>query len=353
MTGPCHNVWRLLTAILCIGTCVTLAVAQDVEVTYEEEGIVTGAEGFAVENVWLPPNGEMPKTKAPAVELTRGDKPLPMSFTIDYTLATDYIFRGANLSEYDGEGTEDLNHQLGIGAEYDTQEFGVIGAVVWMNWYAGLDQRYAYIGSSNEVQEVDYTVYWRLPYTPLGFTTELGYSFLSFPNLAGDKCTHEAYVRLAWDDSAMWRAMGCDVQSSFLNPYLFYAMDFDYASGGQWLELGVKPVWAVADIPYAQDVPVLRAMYLQPKVALGADHRYWGRAGANEFAAGAVDPTDQSTRLANIVYEVELGYDLGADLGLPESYGTVLIASFIGFNQTFRDFLDDTLYGGVRVAWAW
>ncbi len=44
-------------------------------------------------------------------------KSTPITFSFDYTIVSDYIFRGLNFSEYPGEGREKLNHQLGVGLE--------------------------------------------------------------------------------------------------------------------------------------------------------------------------------------------------------------------------------------------
>ena len=70
-------------------------------------------------------------------------KPIPLTFTIDYTLASDYIFRGINFSEYrrrwgqpKNEGREKPNHQLATGVGLDLGDFGRAGGSVWFEWFA-------------------------------------------------------------------------------------------------------------------------------------------------------------------------------------------------------------------------
>ena len=94
----------------------------------------------------------------PAAKAEGWQKPIPIGLYLDYTMATDYIWRGINLSEYRGEGREKLNHQLTAGINYDTGDFGTIDFSVWFEWYGANDK----VGSPGDdnLQEVDYTFSW-------------------------------------------------------------------------------------------------------------------------------------------------------------------------------------------------
>ena len=77
------------------------------------------------------------------------------SISLDYTLATDYVWRGINLSEYPGEGREKLKHQVGFGLSLDT-DLGSVGGRIWSEWYMGQEELVEQ--SHNKLQEIDYTV---------------------------------------------------------------------------------------------------------------------------------------------------------------------------------------------------
>jgi hypothetical protein len=286
-------------------------------------------------------NGVMPKRKAPPVEKTTPNKPLPMTFMVDYTLATDVVWRGMNLSEYPGEGREDLSHQLALAGEYDTG-FGAVGVVVWFDWWAGLDEA---IGGDGHLTEIDYTAYYRLAVPEIAAVAEVGWSALDFTDSLGF-CTQEIYGKLTFDDSFIWRRWGR--QSALLRPYVFYAVDYRRADWGSWLEVGVQPVFVLDDVTYLKDVPVVRDLTISPTVALSADHRYLDR-----FLTGA--SSGGSTKLSNIVYGLEIGYDLGHALNMPKEYGTVKLTAFVDYSQALGrdDVLNDEFWGGMRVTYAW
>lgn len=156
-------------------------------------------------------------------------KPIPVSFSVDYTLVTDYIFRGVNFSEYADENRERLNHQLGVGAEFETESFGVFGIAVWFEWYGGQQQLTP--ESNSHLQEVDYSAYWRYEVEALATTVELGWIAYVFPILEGDgRYTHEWYVSLALDDG---KVLGLD--GPILSPTVTMYHDLDDFQG-RWID---------------------------------------------------------------------------------------------------------------------
>ena len=103
------------------------------------------------------------------------EKETPLRIKLDYTLVTDYVWRGFNLTEYPGEGTERPSHQFGIDLALDLTELagseanlGHAGARIWFQSYEGYlaqtRRANAALGGSgtsgDHLQQVDYTLYW-------------------------------------------------------------------------------------------------------------------------------------------------------------------------------------------------
>ena len=263
------------------------------------------------------------------------EKSSPLSFSLDYTLISDYIFRGANFSEYPGEGREKLNHQLGIGLELDTSKlgrnFGSFGVSVWGEWYA--DQKSALTpGSGGSLQEVDYTFYWSYEIPQIFTTIETGWIAYTFPQAGGDAYyTNEWYIKLSFDDSALFGTEG-----SVLNPYVAYYWDTDDVDGA-WLEWGISHDFALADFGM-ENTPLLREVTITPSFLMGIDDGQMGK----------------SMRLANMQYGINLGYDLGSALNIPQKYGSISLNTFVYFSDAIHDtFLSDEFWGGMTLSYAW
>ena len=285
--------------------------------------------------VWA---GPQPTDDPTAAEPVEPAKPVPLSVSVDYTLTTDYIFRGINFSEYAGEGREDLNHQLGIGVEYDAAALGAFGASVWFEWFAG--QEALTPGQSDNLQEVDYAAYWSYAVEPIATTVELGYIAYHFPRLSGDaECTHEWYASLSFDDSSWF-----GVDAPVLNPTVTFYDDVDDFRGSCF-EISVSHDFALGDSPATAETPVLKDLTLTPSLTLGVDHRWMGP---------AVGSTDESTRLANLVYGLDAVCDLSSALGIPEPYGELSLGGFLYYSQAFRsELINDEFWGGMTLSWTW
>ncbi len=274
---------------------------------------------------------------APAASPPEWGKPIPLSFTLDYTLVTDYIWRGINYSEYDGEGREALNHQLGVGASYDTGTFGTFGMLVWLEWYA--DQEALSGPGSGPLQEVDYVAYWSYTLEQIATTVETGWIAYAFPQVEDEsECTHEWYVALSFDDSCLF-----GTEQGVLNPFVAYYLDVDDVQGS-WLEFGVSHDFILAEMG-CKDTPVLKDLSVTPSFVVGVDHRYL----PNSLGTG-----QEATRLANLRYGLAATYDITSALSLPPQVGLVTLTGFLNFSQALRDeLIDDEFWGGVTVAWQW
>ena len=261
-------------------------------------------------------------------------KPLPITFSIDYTIVSDYIFRGANFSEYAGEGREALNHQLGVGLELDTSEvganLGTFGVSFWGEWYA--DQETLTPASRGNLQEVDYTINWSYEIAELFTTIETGWIGYTFPQLGHDAYyTHEWYLSLSFDDSKLFAA-----EESVLNPYVAYYLDVDDVDGG-WLEWGISHDFGLADLGL-DNTAALKDITLTPSLVMGIDDGQMGK----------------SMRMANVQYGLDIGYDISGALNIPEEYGSISLTGFVYFsNRMHEAALDDEFWGGVTFSYAW
>ncbi len=267
------------------------------------------------------------------------------TFGIDYTLVSDYVWRGINLSEYAGEGREKLNHQVGVSISADLEKLtglpvGTLGASFWFEWYAGQNDA-AFGGGRHHLQEVDYTLYWahEIPAVPLD--VEIGWIAYQFPFLEGDaQWTHEVYLTLNFDDTAIFG-------EAVLNPYVSYYLDVDDVRAG-WIEIGIGHEFALSDFGLDK-APILKDLSFTPSLVLGIDHRYYDKAGF-----GSANAT--GTRLANLLYGLEATLDLNGVFGIPPRYGSLSLTGFLNFSQSFHDdnaAVQDEFFGGVKVGYEW
>ncbi len=293
----------------------------------------------------VPGHASGPGAQAPTVA-PEWKKPIPIGFSIDYTLVTDYIWRGINLSEYAGEGRERLNHQMTTGFSIDTKpllgtDLGTIAGSVWFEWYAGQDDA-EFGGGAHHLQEVDYTLSWSYDIPKLPLAVELGWIAYQFPWLGGDdgQWTHEVYATLSLDDS-------CIFGKPILNPYVSYYLDVDDVRGS-WIEIGVSHDFPLAECGLG-NTPVLKDVTLTPSLVLGIDHRYYDKVGLGGGSG-------TSTRLGNLQYGLDAVLDLSSLLGIPEKYGSLSLTGFLYYSQAFHDespAVNDEFWGGVTIGYEW
>ena len=299
---------------------------------------------------------------APAPAAGGGDeleKPIGIGFSLDYTLVTDYIWRGANFSEFAGEGREKLNHQVGAGVSLDLDEklglpsnLGTVGFSWWGEWYAAnKSDRFNGVPNTSDshLQEADWTINWCYDVGDTGVSVEAGWIAYEFPNLAHDGYTsYEWYGSIGFNDA---KILGLDnikgLEDGIVSPSVTYNYDYDVVKGG-WLEIAFSHGFS-----FDTEAAVLKDLTVTPSVAFGIDNRYWDK---------ALGTTHKSTRLANILYGLEFGYDLSSALGIPARYGALSLTAFVNFSDALRDSytgarpidpLDDEFFGGVTLGYEW
>ncbi len=271
-----------------------------------------------------------------------------LSFSIDYTLASDYIWRGLNFSEFAGEGREKLNHQLGVGFEVDLAELGApgigrIGGSFWFEWYGGQESLTGWSG--NNLQEVDYLVYWAYDIEPIGLGVEVGWVAYHFPRLRDEGSTtsadfaytHEAYITLSFDDSKIFG-------KPILNPTVSYYMDLDDVRASA-IVFGVSHDFVLSEC--LEDTPILKDITVTPSLSLMVDHRYYDK---------LLGSKSKGTRLGCLEYGLAISYDLSSALAIPEQYGALSLSGFVNYSQSLHDddaTVQDEFYGGCSVGWEW
>jgi len=280
---------------------------------------------------------------SPAAVADEGSaNPYPIALGVEYTVVSDYIWRGANFSEYTGEGREKLNHQLDVSLSADLKDlgltdFGSITFDAWFEWYEG--QRTMAPGSETSMQEVDYTLSWAydVPKTPV--SVELGWSAYTFPNAGGDGySSYEVFASVGLNDGKLF---GQD--EGVLNPSVKYNWDYDLVKAGS-LVVGIEHEFALAGM--APTMPILKDMTITPSASFLVDNRYWDK------AIGGTG--HKSTRLAAIEYGLAAGVDLNSALGIPAKYGAFSVSAFVNFSDALRDdLLNDEFYGGASFGFEW
>ncbi|MBN1555217.1 MAG: hypothetical protein JXA11_10765 [Phycisphaerae bacterium] len=295
-------------------------------------------------------------------------KPVPLTLSVDYTMATDYIFRGINFSEYrrkwgqpKNEGTEKLNHQLTTGAELDLGAFGRVGGSVWFEWFAGQSALTPEDGHKN-LQEVDYTVYYGYNIEPIGVDAEAGFIWYMFPRVAaGDgSSTQEIYLNLSFDESVWLRALGLNVKESILNPYLYQAWDLDLARGGYYGEFGLAPEFALADMGCG-GMPILKDITITPSWSMAWDHNWLNKMTLDPAAGGwgvgneGRGYASNTSHLMNMKFGGQVSYDLKSALNIPDRYcGAMYVNGFMYYSQRIAEnFLNDEFWGGLSVGYEW
>jgi len=298
-------------------------------------------------------------------------KAAPLRVRLDYTLVSDYVWRGFNLTEYNGEGTERPNHQFGLDVALNLTDLagseanlGYVGARVWFQCYSGLQSQTRKAnaalggsgGSGDHIQQVDYTLYWNVMFERVA-EIEIGVVHRTWPRLestalpaplsqynSGDEQTGEIYAKVTLDDSGLF---GRD--KPLLSPSIFYGLDYDEADEGSWIEFGIEHAFNFRDLGAFDEATPLRYLTVTPSVVLGFDHRF-----LDSFGRFARRRHSKSDRLAQLVYGLDLTYDLSGAVDLRREFGQVKLGAFIRFSDALReDLLNDELYGGLAVGYEW
>lgn len=278
-----------------------------------------------------------PAATPPAAEPPKWTKPVPLTFCLQYALASDYVFRGINYSKWPGQDRRAPSHQMTATVEYDTGSYGVFGGYVWFDWLGTQGNPNI---DGNHTFEIDYVPYWRYNIAPIGTTVEIGYAFYTYPRFPSQfSYTSELYTKLTFDDSKLF-----GTKDPVLNPTVAYYQDMDLYRGG-WLDVGISHKFLLNGFAATKDVFFLKDLYVTPSFDLGTDHRY---------LSPAVGKGSPSTQLAVLLYGLEVGYNLSGALNMPEKYGCITVAGFLNYSQSLeRALIDDEWYSGLKLCYSW
>lgn len=279
-------------------------------------------------------------------------KPIPLSLTLDYTLWSEYICRKSiNLSEYPGEGREDLNQQIWAAAAVSSKDvlgldLGTFSIGYWADWFDG--QENITPNHDGTLNEWDIIASWTygIPRTPLTFSLSYDYWVLppydeggaSHDSFSG----HELWFSLAFDDSVLFGR-------PILSPYILWVRDIDDYQAN-WIDIGVSHTFTLSSFGCTES-PVLKYLSITPKIVLGIDDGY----------VDGVIGQDRDTCLASVNTSLTTSYDLGTALGMPKRYGTLNVRAFVHYKDQTHDYhvagfypvLRDELYGGLGITYGW
>src|SRR5687768_3162418 len=141
-----------------------------------------GPTGLAMADEPAPSSTVVEQTEVQTTE-TVEEPALPLKLAVSYYLLSDYVYRGINFSEFAGEGREKPNHQVTTSINWDFGEFGTLGFDTFFEWYAAQAKLNPFGGGQN-LQEVDYIIWWRYPISAICTDLTLAYQFYVFPNSA-------------------------------------------------------------------------------------------------------------------------------------------------------------------------
>ena len=274
-----------------------------------------------------------------------GASGFPTALNVTYSLSSDYIFRGINRSEYRREGREKPNHQLTADVGFDVGQMfgepaGTCGTLefgTFFEWY-GMQKKLNPAGGGQNLQEVDYTVAWSYDIEPCDTTVRLGYTFYTFPNANGAN-TSEWFMGFEHNDAWMWKQWLPDNEDGVLNPTFLFAQDVDRGAGtAVWMELGLSHEFAVCP-----------NVMVTPSWKLGIDHNY--------YQAITGDGHGNSTRFANMLWGLDMTYDMNEVLPIPDGWGTMALTGFLYFSDALGNAEDsgviqDEFFGGMSIGWS-
>ncbi len=309
----------------------------------EKEAAAAGGEFMETPRVSLAQ--EVSTEQVTLVEEEKQDG-CPFSLGLSYALYSDYIFRGVNFSEPDGEGREKLNHQMTVSLDWDTGKWGTLGFDTWFEWYAGQKMIDPDRGGQN-LQEVDYTIRWSYPLEAIATDLTIGYTYFLFPNLAhtlrqdrargnnNDDRTHEYWFSLEHNDAWMWKGLFPDNEDGVLNPSFLFAHDVGCILG-TWMEFGLSHGFEVPGIEYLTVTPGWKA---------AAQCDYW----------------KHGFFLVGDTWSLSVEYDLAGALKLPKWAGSLTLAGELYFFNAWGNFEgpdtngqirgQDEFWGGMTVNW--
>jgi len=341
----CRSILLTACALSAAALVAPVALAADVSGNAERGAFALQPVSYLQEQ----PAAKEPQPAVPAAQAqeccpeVETEKPFPLRFSLGYYMYTDYVWRAKNLSEYRREGREKLNHQMTTSISYVTQDFGAFGFDTFFEWYADQEKLNPFGGGQN-LQEVDYKIWWEYFVKPVATDFTLSYTYDIFPNKAAlnrqdrlrgnDNDDHTQYWTMyaVHNDAWMWDWLFPCNEGGVLNPSVLISHDFG-ALVGWWMEFGLSHTFKV---------PCVEHLTITPGWKLFADWHYWGK----------------DVQLAGDQWSMVLAYNLSKALKLPKSVGDVILTGELYYNNAFGNLeddgtLNDDLWGGTSIRWNW
>ncbi len=324
--------WMLMLALI-LGVIVASGPAWG-----EESILLAAAEEEA------PPADKKPAEK----EAAKPAKPLdPFTIGVEYTLVSDYIWRGVNLTEYAGEGRESLVHQVGVSAKAALKDLGLpdVGAVkldALFHFYQGNEATTFNPTADDKLMRADYTVTWICPIPDTPLTVAGGWRALNWRHFPVDELTTEVFAKVILNDGFL---LGQD--DGVFNPSLAYVYDYDLVNAGVAV--------AAIDHKFSLDdvAEELQGITVTPSAFIILDNRYLDS--FLEAVGGNVSTGHKATTFSSWQFGLTGSYDLGSALEMDSDLTVSLFANFSqGLARRERAVgLNDEFFGGLKIGWSW
>ena len=241
-----------------------------------------------------------------------------------------------------------LSHQITAFGQVDLG-MGRVGYRGFFEFNQGQNTLNPYGLTNNLLQEDRHSIYFGYNFKDIGLDTEAGYIFYNYPKRRVQTSNQEIYLRLKYDDSYLWRALGQNnVKDPILNPYLnvFWGLGKDSRST-MVFQAGIYHQFRLAEYGL-KTAPFLKDLSFKPSIEIGWDKNWLTRnsnlrLGANQWSLGYIN------------YGLEMNLDLKNALKLHNrNCGSLYLKGFINYSQALeKAYLDDELYGGMSVGYSW
>ena len=244
---------------------------------------------------------------------------------VGYTLWSDYMWRGLNMSGAIGNNVGKGAHQMIYTVGMNVADLGKVGVSAEQVYLSAWD------GTDASLALTNINVFLMREFEGMSGQWTFGYGNHLWENLhkftGKDARSQEFYATYAWSDACMWQALTGRETGDVLNPSVTYLVDTDKADGGSLIILGLSH-----PIDMAQMDPSMAGITVVPTMQLVVDHRYYASYvnsvfGASYFDEGA-DYCD-TTKIGYMDYGIKAMADMTGMLGLTR--GKLSLTAGVGY----------------------
>ena len=249
-----------------------------------------------------------------------------VSFTLNATFFSDYIFRGIDRSE--SSGTEDSGN-----TEVEGQMRFELGKLpdLFMGVFTNINDS----DPISRFQEIRPYFGLELTARPIIFT--VGNTFYIYPD-RDQFNTAEVFARIMLDDSYFFRS-----DDPVFSPYVLGAWDYDKYDGF-YIEAGVRHDFKLEELPLTIS-PIARCAFVLNQASFAKP------TGPVSDPSFEFSTTGDDTGFQHYELGMEMSYGLNGLLNIPARYGKFDVIGYLFYTDGLENDLraDTQIYGGVGV----